>query len=156
MKNQRHQVIWVPWPPPAADRAPPGPVNVPVWNNSPTWRNVKNVISPTAAAPGLRGANPIASVMPRAIGTPRAIRVEPLVRPALIRTPVRQRTRLCGTNRGGRRWSESSTSRNIRPERDTATPTASSVKIISHAGAAKPEENVRGRHQARQRRGPAS
>ena len=136
-KNHRHQVIWL--------RAAGGrrscttrPVNVPVWNSSPTWRNVKNVMSPTAAAPGLRGAKPMASVMPRAIGTPRAIRVDPLVSPALIRTPVRQRTRLWGTNRAGNRWSARSTRRNMSPERDTATPTARSVKIMSHAGAANP------------------
>ena len=137
MKNQRHQVIWA--------LAAPGsrswtmrPVNVPVWNSSPISRKVKNVINPTAAAPGLRGANPMASVIPRAIGTPSAIRVEPLESPAVITTPVRQSTTLWGTNRGGSRWSDRSTSRNMSPERATATPTASSVKTMSQAGAAKP------------------
>ena len=113
-------------------------MNVPVWNSSPISRNVKNVISPTAAAPGLRGAKPMASVMPRAIGTPSAIRVEPLASPAVITTPVRHRTTLCGMNRGGSRWSDSSTSRNMSPDRATATPTARSVKIMFQAGAAKP------------------
>ena len=76
--------------------------------------------------------------MPRAMGTPSAIRVEPLDRPAVMTTPVRQSTTLWGTKRGGSRWSERSTSRNMSPERATATPTASSVKIMSQAGAANP------------------
>ena len=98
---------------------------------------MKNVINPTAAEPGLRGANPMASVIPRAIGTerdPRGAAREPRV----ITTPVRQSTTLWGTNRGGSRWSDRSTSRNMSPERATATPTASSVKTMSQAGAAKP------------------
>ena len=63
------------------------------------------------------------------------------------------RTRLWGMKRGGRRWSDSSTSRNMRPERDTATPTARSVKIMSQAGAAKPPRMSDGRHQAGQHEG---
>ena len=80
MKNHRHQVISL-LAAAGSRSCTTRPVNVPVWNSSPSWRNVKNVISPTAAAPGLRGAKPMASVIPRAIGTPRAIRVEPLVEP---------------------------------------------------------------------------
>ena len=152
MKNQRHQVIWL-LAAAGSRSCTTRPVNVPVWNSSPISRNVKNVISPTAAAPGLRGANPMASAIPRAIGTPRAIRVEPLVSPAVIRTPVRHRTTLWGMNRGGRRWSDSSTSRNMRPDRATATPTARSVKIMFQAGAAKPPRMSAGGHQAGQDEG---
>ena len=114
------------------------PVNVPVMNSSPIWRKVKKMRSPTAAAPGLLGAKPMASAIPRPMGTPRAMRVEPLGRPALRSRPVPQRTRLWFRNRGGRRWSDSSTSRNMSPERETAVPSASRATIMIQAGVPKP------------------